>query len=224
MPKQRSYELRDEIVKASQRDSPKLPYHNFEHEMRVRSAARTLANLEGISSNLAHLIDAAAMLHDVIMIPKMKDNEEKAAEYAGMMLPSQGYSKKDVKVVQRLILATKMPSSPQSLDEMILCDADVENLGTDDFLKFSKYIAKEQDKKYDSSFIKGLIAFLGSHKYYTASANKLWNEKKQENLSKLYSLFDETKEKEIRHKIKAEEKRKLDFFSDQSFAQSRYSD
>ncbi|MGV8168446.1 MAG: HD domain-containing protein [Candidatus Nanoarchaeia archaeon] len=199
MGKQRNYELSDEILKASQRDSPTLPYHNFEHEMRVRSAAATLARYEGVSAKSAYLIDTAAALHDVIMIPGAKDNEERAADYAGALLQGKGYSKKDIANVQRIILATKMPTNPKSIDEMIIADADVENLGTDDFIKYSRFIAEEAGRAYDSSWIKGLIGFLDNHRYYTNAAKTLWEAKKQQNLGKLYLMYEQAQLEELKN-------------------------
>lgn len=169
---------------------PIQPYHNFEHACDVYEAVQRLADMEEVSFEDKYLLKTSALLHDVIMVPKNKDNEERSAEFCGSYLPGLGYSSYEIEKTTGLILATKMPTKPSSLLEMILCDADVDNLGREDCLEKSECVRQElgipQEQWYPMT-----LKFLESHKYYTESAKQLRDKGKQENIEKLKKLLQE---------------------------------
>lgn len=89
-----------------------------------------------------------------------------------------------------LVLATKLPTRPKSRMEEIICDADVDNLGREDFLERSEEVRKEAGAEYGEKWLKGLIGFLESHRYYTKSAQALRSEGVKTNIAKLRKLIE----------------------------------
>ena len=82
------------------------------------------------------------------------------------------YSKSDIKKVKDLIMATKIPQDPSTFLATILCDADLDYLGRDDFETIGKSL-KEEWQSYsifpnlDEIFDAIQIKFLSSHTYHT---------------------------------------------------------
>jgi hypothetical protein len=58
-------------------------------------------------------------------------------------LPSFGYSEADITTICGMIMATRIPQSPANLLESILCDADLDYLGRDDFKKIGQTLFEE---------------------------------------------------------------------------------
>ena len=56
------------------------------------------------------------------------------------ILPDYGYSKEQIKQIQRLIEVTKIPEKPQNNLECIILDSDLYYLGTDDYKRISNFI------------------------------------------------------------------------------------
>jgi hypothetical protein len=78
--------------------------------------------------------------------------------------------------------------------EMIICDADLDYLGRDDFPLISDFLRQElihvgkikTNKEWDELQIK----FLTSHMYYTSSSKKTRDSKKQSNLNLVKKRFE----------------------------------
>jgi hypothetical protein len=94
-----------------------------------------------------------------------------------------------------MILATDLAHKPQSLVEKILCDADLDHLGRDDFFKRDGKLRKGRsargiDVSDEAKWYKGTLDLITNHKYYTGSQIKLRKEKKQKNIEQLQKILD----------------------------------
>ena len=91
--------------------------------------------------------------------------------YAKNTLPKYGYSDLQIKTISKLILATKVPQQPKNVLEKVICDADLDYLGREDFLKISDDFYKElKGYKYVQNkpqWDKIQIDFLKKHTYFT---------------------------------------------------------
>ena len=179
-----------QVYETARQGMPSNAYHNFRHAEDVLGTARHLARLEGIASEDTFVLETAALLHDYIFVIGARDNEERTAEFARAYLPAIGYSAEQASKVSELVLATKVPTKPKSLLEQVICDADVDNLGREDFIERSEEIRKEAGVEYGAKWLKGLIGFLESHKYYTKSAQELRNEGVKANIAKLKKMME----------------------------------
>ena len=159
-----------------------LTYHNIHHTINVCSSVERIGKLEGVEDEQIDLLKTAALFHDAGFIRRYDNNEEIGVEIAREVLPQYGYSKKQIEVVARLILATKIPQQPTDLLEQIMCDADLDYLGRNDFHMIADSLRQEmvdQGKittrhQWDEIQIK----FLEKHAYFTNSTIKRRGEKK----------------------------------------------
>ncbi len=165
---------------------PQLGYHNITHTLDVLEQAEMLAKQEKVTNN--HdllLLKTAAVFHDSGFLFVYKNHEEKSCEIASESLRSV-FSEEDIKKVCGMIMATKIPQTPNTLLEQIICDADLDYLGRDDFEPISRNLHKEfiifkiipEDIIWDHIQIK----FFESHHYFTGTSISKRNEKKLKHL------------------------------------------
>ncbi len=170
-----------------------LTYHNLAHTKQVIDFAMTLAGNASLSEKDTRLIYASAALHDSGYGKKYYANEGVAALLAARVLPTYNFTTKEIEQIQNMILATNLAIVPTNKLEMLLVDADLAYLGTDDFFDWSNKLYVEWGNMgiYDEPKEKWLasqIVFLEKHFYYTKEAQILFEESKQLNLQKLESF------------------------------------
>ncbi|HZD57749.1 MAG TPA: HD domain-containing protein [Anaerolineales bacterium] len=175
--------------------SPKLIYHSISHTRdTVVPAARCLARVEGLDEYTCELLQTAAYFHDIGFIEQYVDHEEVGIRIAAEILPEFGYGPNDILAIQKMILATKLPQSPQSLPEKILADADLDVLGREDFLKRNRDLRTEMEafgKCFeDGEWCASQLRFLQTHHYWTEAAQRLRHKTKLINIGLLEKLCD----------------------------------
>ena len=172
-----------------------LYFHSLEHSIDVLHSAILLNRLEKINEKDSILIETAAIYHDAGMIRKYMDHEAVSAQLAREVLPMFDYNEEEIEQVASLIMVTTMPQFARTPQEKVLCDADLDGLGREDFFITSFQLQLEW-KIYgvmDTSlceWIKFEIEFLENHKYFTPSAIKLRVEQKERNLQALKDLLN----------------------------------
>jgi len=182
--------------------APDLYYHGLHHTLDVTDAVLRLSKLEKVSKEQTVLLKTAALYHDAGFIKKYFMNEEIAAKMAKESLPYFGYTSKQIKTISEIIMATRISAEPKNHLEEIIRDADLDYLGREDFYMIANTLKKELYEyglKYTGEqWKKILVNFLGNHVYYTKSARKLRELKKQKYLAqikKLDSFAEQTMEK-----------------------------
>ncbi|MCL5430652.1 MAG: HD domain-containing protein [Candidatus Marsarchaeota archaeon] len=169
---------------------PILPYHNRIHAEGIVTAIDMLASMEKISKTERYLLETAGYLHDIIYVPFAKDNEERSAEVAGKLLSELNYSDDEIRLVQSLIMATKLPTNPKTPLEQIICDADVDNLGRDDFFEKTENLRNEFGVLDKHQWCVTTLEFMKRHRYYTESAQTARNNGKEDNMDKLVEMIE----------------------------------
>lgn len=164
-----------------------LSYHNVSHTRdRVLPAVERLCDMEGIVGDDKVIIMSAAVLHDIGYLKRYEDNEVLAVEMSREILTDFGYESVQIDKICELIMATKMPQYPKDLFAEILCDADLSNLGDENFVDKSDKLRLEFGKHgmvySDSEWNKIQIEFLKKHSYFTKSARELFDKQKSKNL------------------------------------------
>jgi class 3 adenylate cyclase/predicted metal-dependent HD superfamily phosphohydrolase len=170
-----------------------LTYHNIHHTLNVCSSVERIAKAEGIEGEQIDLLKTAALFHDAGFIRRYDNNEEIGVEIAREVLPQYGYSKKQIEVVARMIMATKIPQQPNDLLEQIMCDADLDYLGRNDFHDIADSLCQEMitqgkigsHKQWDEIQVR----FLEKHKYFTPTSVKRRDEKKQQYLLEIKARY-----------------------------------
>jgi predicted metal-dependent HD superfamily phosphohydrolase len=177
--------------------SSDLSYHGAHHTFAVVKAAALLAAHEGISKHEYNLLLTAAYFHDSGFLFEYKSNEPFAVKLTEDVLPQFDYSEQEVNAVNKIILATQSHVLPKTLLEEIMCDADHDYIGTDEYHTIAKTLRKElitQGIKYnDLEWIKVQHTYLTSkHTYYTKTANKTRLPKKEEIIKELHLKISES--------------------------------
>ncbi len=166
-----------------------LYYHSYEHVMDVLSAAERLAEMEGVNEYELELLRVAVLFHDSGFTVDPREHEKTSCDIVRKELPVFGYAEQEIERICGIIMATKYPQSPTDLLEEIMCDADLDYLGRDDFFTIGNSLLRELNEngrfKTEKDWNHFQEKFLSTHRYFTASAIRLRNEKKELHLKKI---------------------------------------
>ncbi len=182
------------VLKKLKRELSKdLTYHSVGHTLDVIKAAKRLGEMEGLQDEQICLVKTGALFHDIGFIKVYDGHEEISMQIAGEVLPDFGYSEEDIEIIINLIRATKIPQKPQNHLEEILVDSDLDYIGRDDMLVISQSLQYEWSRYGKLNSLRDWneiqIEFLNNHNYFTKSASKLREAKKQENIRELELLL-----------------------------------
>lgn len=165
------------ILKLLEDELPEgLFYHGIHHTLDVCNAVEKIAHAEGVKGEELFLLKTAALVHDAGFTKTYANNEPYGVEIAREILPHYGYSDSQIEMVGDLILATKVPQKPKTKLQMILCDADLDYLGRNDFHQIANTLRDEllafnlidSEKHWDEIQVK----FLSAHNYFTEYCKK----------------------------------------------------
>lgn len=173
-----------------QKLSPLYTYHGVGHTIDVMEQVAVIARAEGIvSPNDLGLLQTAALFHDSGFMHVYHEHEEESCQIAREWLTRENYDKAEIETICALISATKIPQKPETHLASILCDADLDYLGRDDFFTIGESLREEwyaigiittnaqwEDKQ---------VAFLKTHHYHTAYSNLIRKPAKEAHLNML---------------------------------------
>lgn len=166
-------------------------YHSYEHSIDVMQRAIYLAEQENLTSEDIEMMALAGLFHDTWFIVRYDKNEPIWAKIARNYLLSIDYPEEKISKIEEIILATDPDyKTPKNIYEKIIKDADMDNLGRDDFEKKSSDIKRELEtikkiKIKDPEWKHSIVQLLVEHKFNTNSQQKERDLKKQENLKKM---------------------------------------
>ena len=172
-----------------------LLYHSVEHTKDVVRSVERIAFQEGITDEGLFLLKTAALFHDAGFLKQYESNEAIGAKMAADILPKYGYTEQHIKTIVELIHVTEIPHKPLNHLQEIMCDADLDHLGRNDFQVIADNLKAElktmnkinSDRKWDENQVR----FLNQHTYFTPSAIKSRALKKQENLAVILARLEE---------------------------------
>ncbi len=172
-----------------------LTYHSVEHTENVLAAAIRIAEAEDVTEADLLELKTAAVFHDTGFVLGTEDHEESSCKLAREWMPKYGYSSAAISRICEMILATNIPQNPKSHLGEVLCDADLDYLGRDDFWPISsrlfqefKYLGVVKDEE-DWNQLQ--VRFFKSHSYFTDTARAWRNEKKAEHLAEVEALVEQ---------------------------------
>jgi predicted metal-dependent HD superfamily phosphohydrolase len=171
-----------------------LHYHTIDHTLDVYDSAKFIAINEGVSNLDLKIILIAAIYHDAGYLKQNQGHEELSCEMAREYLSKFNYSATAIDKVCTLIMATKVPQEPKSLLEQIICDADMDYLGREDFPRIGEKLYLEflesGNQMTREQWNAMQISFLKKHHYFTPTAIKFRQETKDKNLNILIHQND----------------------------------
>ena len=167
-----------------------LYYHCMSHTRdEVIPAVDQLAAMEKVDAKSRLILRTAALFHDLGYVERIEGHELVSARIARQVLPGFGYNTRQVDLICGLIMATRLPRTPQNLLEEILADADLDSLGRPDFMQRSLDLRREWGtfgrQWTDQEWYIRQIEFLAEHRYFTAAARQLRDGQKQQNIQQL---------------------------------------
>lgn len=171
---------------------PRLTYHRLEHTLDVLEQVERIAVEEGISNEEdLLLLKLAALYHDTGFLETYINHEEKSCAIFLSDADDYDLEPREKQIVVELILATKIPQQPKNLLEKVLCDADLDYLGRNDFFTIGNAL---RDELIHFGVIAGQdewdklqINFLSNHFYHTASSRFQREPVKKRNIALLPS-------------------------------------
>jgi uncharacterized protein len=176
--------------------SPNLTYHNLFHtQNEVVPAADKLAILEKVGDEEHLLLLTAAYFHDLGFIRQRQDHESISIQLAEQALPGYAYSDEQIAVIRGIIQATRLPQSPKTELEKIMADADMDDLGHENFWKRSSDLRQEQNnygiKFTDEEWYTNQLLLMETHHYFTASERSLRETSKQQHIRDVKRLLEQ---------------------------------
>lgn len=179
---------------------PAYVYHSIAHTLDVYEAAMRLSEMQGIPKEESRLLEIAALYHDAGMLIQYKDHETASTILASQFLPEFGFGKEQVSFINSLIMVTRLPQQANTAAEQVICDADLDYLGREDFFIHSFELQNEWNHfgilhTNLTEWLDIQIKFLSNHKYFTKSSAFLRDRKKSENLKEITSLWQQKNQK-----------------------------
>lgn len=180
----RFQQLEEVILEKLEKElSTRLTYHNVEHTKDVIQASAHLADCEGIGAAEKELLLTAALFHDSGYLEARVGHEALSCDVARDYLPRYGFNAREIEEICGMIMATRLPQSPKTRLEEILCDADLDYLGRVDFFVLSLKLFAEMKHwgvvSDELAWDRQQVEFIGGHRYFTAAANRLRQPQKE---------------------------------------------
>jgi predicted metal-dependent HD superfamily phosphohydrolase len=164
-----------------------LCYHNIEHTQRVVENAVYIAKMADLNADEMFIIKAVAWFHDLGYTECYDGHEDASISIASKFLKDLNVDAEIIASIVNGINATRVPQRPKDKLEEIIADADLFDLGTDDYFMMSEKLFKEWDlcikpsskeKQWYHS-----LNFLKEHSYFTVYGKDILESKKQENIA-----------------------------------------
>ncbi len=184
----------DHILNRLEKELPEhLYYHGHRHTLDVMRSAKVIAASEKITSEQSEVLMVAAAYHDCGFLTQYQNHEEEGCKIARESLPEFGFDQATIDQICEMIMATKVPQQPRSKLAEVLCDADLDYLGTDRFSPIGDqlfheliYIKAISDRE---TWDKIQLKFLSAHKYFTRFGKEQRQPTKEMHIENLKELL-----------------------------------
>lgn len=167
------------IARLSRELSPHLTYHSLYHTRDdVLPAAARLGRASDLDEEECLLLTTAALFHDTGFIVAYEEHEAHSIAMARAALPEFGYAAAQIERIAGLIAATKMPQRPADRLQELLCDADLDLLGREDFMPLNRALLKEvrhfgPRPVTDETWMREQTRFIEEHHFFSPAARAL---------------------------------------------------
>jgi predicted metal-dependent HD superfamily phosphohydrolase len=170
-------------------------YHNLVHTRDIVHSSIEIGIGEKLSPDELEIVQIASWFHDIGYVENPKDHEGISAMYASNFLNEENYPEENIVRIIACILATKTPQNPKTKLEQVLCDADLNHFGKEDFWTRNESFRKEQEhfqkrKLNDPDFFASSINFMNHHHYHTDYAINTFSKVKKANIKELQNQLD----------------------------------
>lgn len=161
-------------------------YHNVRHTLDVIDQSQIIGKTELLSTHELLLIRIAALFHDTGFLNQRPKHEEYSVEIFLEAAKDSEISEQDKAIISQCIMATRMPQQPISILDKVICDADLDYLGRDDFFPIGDALFREMNRNNEISdelaWNNLQVKFLNAHRFHTNYSIQNRTPKLQENL------------------------------------------
>lgn len=169
-----------------------LPYHGLHHTLDVYHAAQRISWAEGVAHEDRLRLLTAALLHDSGFVTTYVEHELAGCNIAKGILPQFGYTEAEIEHICQMIMATRIPQSPLDHLGQILCDADLDYLGRNDFYQIGNTLFREFKEHGvvddEISWNRLQVNFLSNHQYFTPTARATRSAGKVQHLAEVEAI------------------------------------
>ena len=173
-----------------------LLYHALSHTEDVLDEAIRFGAIDHLSPRELELLAIAAACHDVGFVSTPIANEPLGAAFARERMEEDGgYSPQEIELVERMVLDTalvmtdgQLHQSPSTKLSGYLLDADLSNLGREDFFDKCDLLRREVGQEKDL-FERNTLALLTAHRWHTDAGRALRQARKDLNTQTLQSMI-----------------------------------
>ena len=181
----------------SERLTPHFTYHNLEHTLSVVEVTSNLCRAYNLNQEDTIPIVVAAWFHDIGHFFDSSDHEVAGARICAEFLSTKNVDQEAIEEVNRLIMATNIRAKGVSLPERIIKDSDIHYIGTQHYFELSEGLRQEwdhfsQSELSDMEWYGKNIEFFEHHQWLTHVGENWFAKQKQQNLTKIQSLFQES--------------------------------
>lgn len=175
---------------------PALLYHNLNHTKAVVRRTNEIATHYSLNPVEQFILSTAAWFHDTGHLFTKDNHEDESVSVMWNYLKRKCINIEIVSKIEKFILSTKIPQTPKSFLEEILCDADTYNLGNQDFLITDKLLKRESELRGtlpNENWDKNTLKFLEHHAFFTDYCRLLLDAGKQKNIAFVRSVVKQNK-------------------------------
>jgi len=185
-----------------------IHFHTLQHTQEVLAGSETMADYYRLEDEDRYALMLASWFHDTGYTGgKAMGHENVSIELATKFLNEHKVSQQVINKVIGCINATRLPQTPHTLIEQIICDADLFHLGTSDFKEKNRLLREELNdfgnlELPKKDWRKKNIEFLTKHNYFTSYAKENLDPLKQiylQELSKKDGVDDKTDKKQTKN-------------------------
>ncbi|MEM9919953.1 MAG: Pycsar system effector family protein [Bacteroidota bacterium] len=201
-----SHLLRDQLPKD-------FHYHNLQHTLDVKSYCERFGQTLSVSEADMFLLQIAALFHDTGYLRTYDQHEAASQDIAREHLQEINLPTEQIDQVCSLIEATIVQRQPENLLQQIIKDADLNNIGKEDFQVNSENLRHEwkvflKEEYKEREWLRSTLNFLKEHQFYTSAAQELLGEQKKANMKSLKKQLKKMKKAKSDQKEKMEQKEK----------------
>jgi HD superfamily phosphodiesterase len=161
-------------------------FHNFAHSVEVVEAVVEIGEACGLEGADLEVVVLAAWFHDAGITEVYQRHEEASARIAERFLKKHEYHKDGIAAVTRCIMVTNLDTTPTTLQEKVICDADLHHLGRKRFWSRSSLLRTELEqvkkkKISDEEWLRLQQDFLRDRSFYTDYAKENYQSRLEKN-------------------------------------------
>ena len=182
--------LRKHILDILHTKLPKdLYYHGVHHTLEVMEACKIICKNENVSIEQSNLLLLSTAYHDCGFLEVYHGHESKGGEIAAESLREFGVGNDIIQEVIDLIDSTRIPQNATNHLEAIICDADLDYLGGENYDDIAESLHREFIENeiidLEQNWIKFQLDFLEKHHYWTNFSRTHREPGKQEVIKRL---------------------------------------